>query len=86
MASHDPFPEELQRKFHQDVFPPHWVNPKPREYYDLLVIGGGPGGMTAAMFAKSFNSRIAIVEKEHFGGECLSYGCIPSKADRKSVV
>ena len=72
--------DEFTKKLVQDVFPSNWKNPKPAEIYDLLVIGGGPGGMTAAMVARSFNAKVALVEKEHLGGECLTAGCIPSKA------
>lgn len=68
------------RNSNKIFFPSNWVNPKPVEQYDLLVAGGGLGGMRAAMIAKTFNARVALVEKEHLGGECLSYGCIPSKA------
>jgi pyruvate/2-oxoglutarate dehydrogenase complex dihydrolipoamide dehydrogenase (E3) component len=76
--------ENFQRRFKQDIFPPDWVNPKPAEQYDLLVLGGGPGGMTGAYIAKSLGARVALVEKEHLGGECLNYGCIPSKAFLRS--
>src|ERR1700722_5679770 len=72
--------KNFQQKFKQDIFPSDWENPKSSGQYDLLVLGGGPGGMTAAMIAKSYDARVALVEKEHLGGECLSYGCIPSKA------
>lgn len=72
--------QEFQKKVKENIFPSDWVNPKVKDEYDLLVIGGGPGGMTAAITAQSLGARTAIVEKEHFGGECFSYGCIPSKA------
>ena len=66
--------------FAKDVFPKDWKNPKPAEIYDLVIIGGGPGGIAALMAARELGARVAIVEKEHLGGECLSYGCMPSKA------
>lgn len=72
--------ETFEQKIKKDIFPADWKNPEPKPLYDLVVIGGGPGGMTAATFAASQGAQVAIVEKEHFGGECLSYGCIPSKA------
>ena len=49
--------------------------------YDLIVIGGGSGGLTAAEFAASLGARVALVEaNERLGGECLHAGCVPSKA------
>ncbi len=72
--------QEFQRQLNEQVFPPNWVNPEAKGEYDLLVIGGGPGGMTAAITAQSLGARTALVEKEHLGGECFNYGCIPSKA------
>jgi dihydrolipoamide dehydrogenase len=48
--------------------------------YDVAVIGGGPGGYVAAIRAAQLGLKTAIVEKEHMGGVCLNWGCIPSKA------
>ena len=76
--------DEFTRKLQEEVFPSGWKNPKPAATYDLLVVGGGPGGMTAATIARSYDAKVAIVEKEHLGGECLNYGCIPSKAMLRS--
>ena len=50
------------------------------EHYDLLVIGGGPGGYTAALKAAGLGLRTAIIEKERLGGTCINKGCIPTKA------
>ena len=50
------------------------------ESYDLTVIGGGPGGYTAAIRASQLGLKTALVEKERPGGICLNWGCIPSKA------
>ncbi len=47
--------------------------------YDLIVVGGGSAGLTAAEAATVLDVRVALVEKEHTGGECTWYGCIPSK-------
>jgi len=72
--------DAFSKKLVENVFPANWKNPKAGQTYDLLVIGGGPGGMTAATIAREQQATVALVEKEHMGGECLSYGCIPSKA------
>ncbi|MBH1930717.1 dihydrolipoyl dehydrogenase [Serratia rubidaea] len=48
--------------------------------YDVLVIGGGPGGYVAAIRAGQLGLRTALVEKQHLGGICLNWGCIPTKA------
>jgi len=48
--------------------------------YDVIVIGGGPGGYVAAIRAAQLGLRTAVVEREHLGGVCLNWGCIPSKA------
>lgn len=53
--------------------------------YDLVVIGGGPGGYVAAIRAARQGLRVALVEKEAIGGVCLNWGCIPTKAMIRSA-
>lgn len=48
--------------------------------YDLVVLGGGPGGYVAAIRASQLGMKVAIVENDKLGGTCLHYGCIPTKA------
>ena len=48
--------------------------------YDFVIIGGGPGGYTAALKAVALGAKVALLEKEHLGGACLNWGCIPTKA------
>src|SRR5450432_1559306 len=48
--------------------------------FDLVVVGGGPGGYVAAIRAAQLGMKTAIVEREHLGGICLNWGCIPTKA------
>lgn len=48
--------------------------------FDLVVIGGGPGGYVAAIRAAQLKMNVALIEKEHLGGICLNWGCIPTKA------
>ncbi|HEY1736018.1 MAG TPA: FAD-dependent oxidoreductase, partial [Methylovirgula sp.] len=50
------------------------------ETYDVLIIGGGPGGYVAAIRAAQLGMKTAVVEREHLGGICLNWGCIPTKA------
>lgn len=51
------------------------------EQFDLIVLGGGPGGYVAAIRAAQLGMKVACVEKGHaLGGACLRIGCIPSKA------
>jgi pyruvate/2-oxoglutarate dehydrogenase complex dihydrolipoamide dehydrogenase (E3) component len=59
--------------------PPDWRNPRPREPYHLLVIGGGPAGLVAARGAAALGARVALIERHLLGGDCLNYGCVPSK-------
>lgn len=47
--------------------------------YDVIVIGGGPGGYVAAIRAAQLGARVCVVEKERIGGTCLNRGCIPTK-------
>jgi len=53
--------------------------------YDLVVIGGGPGGYPAAIRASQLGLSVALVEREHLGGICLNWGCIPTKALLRSA-
>lgn len=48
--------------------------------YDIAIIGGGPGGYAAALYAHNFGLSVALVEKDRVGGTCLLRGCIPAKA------
>ena len=55
------------------------------EGYDVVVIGGGPGGYVAAIRAAQLGLKTAVVEREHLGGICLNWGCIPTKALLRSA-
>ena len=53
--------------------------------FDLVVLGGGPGGYVAAIRANQLGMTVALVEDKHLGGICLNWGCIPTKALLKSA-
>lgn len=53
--------------------------------HDVVIIGGGPGGYAAALYAHNFGLNVALVEKERVGGTCLLRGCIPAKAWLKTA-
>lgn len=51
-----------------------------QENYDITIIGGGSGGLTAARLAHALGADVLLVDKERLGGDCLNYGCVPSKS------
>ncbi len=50
------------------------------DLYDVIILGGGPGGYVAAVRAAQLGMNVALVEREHLGGVCLNWGCIPTKS------
>ena len=62
------------------VHPPDWVNPQPASKYHLVVIGAGTAGLVTAMGAAGLGAKVALVERHLMGGDCLNFGCVPSKA------
>ena len=55
------------------------------ESYDVIIIGSGPGGYVTAVRSAQLGFKTAIVEREHLGGICLNWGCIPTKALLRSA-
>jgi len=53
--------------------------------FDIVVVGGGPGGYVAAIRAAQLGLKTALVESQHLGGICLNWGCIPTKALLRSA-
>ena len=53
--------------------------------YDVIIIGSGPGGYVTAIRSAQLGFKTAIVEREHLGGICLNWGCIPTKALLRSA-
>lgn len=64
----------------ENVHPADWVNPEPRGRYNLVVIGAGTAGLVCAAGAAGLGARVALVERQLLGGDCLNVGCVPSKA------
>jgi len=77
----DPADARLRQAAHPD----DWSNPEPRGRYDLVVIGGGTAGLVCAMGASGLGARVALVERNLLGGDCLNTGCVPSKALLRSA-
>jgi pyruvate/2-oxoglutarate dehydrogenase complex dihydrolipoamide dehydrogenase (E3) component len=63
-----------------NVHPPDWANPEPAGRYNLVVLGAGTAGLISAAGAAGLGGRVALVEREFLGGDCLNVGCVPSKA------
>jgi pyruvate/2-oxoglutarate dehydrogenase complex dihydrolipoamide dehydrogenase (E3) component len=63
-----------------NVHPPGWVNPPPAPRYNLVVIGAGTAGLVTAAGAAGLGAKVALVERDLMGGDCLNVGCVPSKA------
>jgi pyruvate/2-oxoglutarate dehydrogenase complex dihydrolipoamide dehydrogenase (E3) component len=62
------------------VRPAGWDEPEPPERYDLVVLGAGTAGLVSAAIAAGLGARVALVERNLMGGDCLNVGCVPSKA------
>jgi len=79
-AGGGPLDDRFRRALVDSVHPPGWRNPKPPPRYSLVVIGAGPGGLTAARQAAALGARVALIERNLIGGSSLNVGCVPSKA------
>ncbi|MBI2533506.1 MAG: FAD-containing oxidoreductase, partial [Deltaproteobacteria bacterium] len=63
----------------QNCHPPGWVNPTPAGKYNLVVVGAGTAGLVSAAGAAGLGARVALIERNLLGGDCLNVGCVPSK-------
>ncbi len=75
LAPDDEFNQTLARHVH----PADWQNPEPAPRYNLVVIGAGTAGLVTAAGAAGLGAKVALVERELMGGDCLNVGCVPSK-------
>jgi len=73
-------PDEHDRTLVENVHPADWTNPAPADRYNLVAVGGGTAGIVAALVAAGLGAKTALVEQRGLGGDCLNFGCVPSKA------
>lgn len=71
--------DDHNRRLVENVHPPGWVNPKPTERYNLVVVGAGTAGLVTAAIAAGLGAKVALIERHLMGGDCLNVGCVPSK-------
>jgi pyruvate/2-oxoglutarate dehydrogenase complex dihydrolipoamide dehydrogenase (E3) component len=72
--------DEHNLKLLANVHPPEWTSPQPAPRYNLVVIGAGTAGLITAAGSAGLGARVALVERQFLGGDCLNVGCVPSKA------
>jgi len=77
--------DEHNRLLVDNVHPSAWRNPVPDGRYNLVVIGAGTAGLVAAAGAAGMGARVALIERQLMGGDCLNVGCVPSKAMIRSA-
>ncbi|HXV80013.1 MAG TPA: mercuric reductase [Candidatus Binatia bacterium] len=63
----------------ENCHPSRWVNPQPSGKYNLVVIGAGTAGLVSAAGAAGLGAKVALIERNLMGGDCLNVGCVPSK-------
>lgn len=76
VRAEDPYEDER----HANVRPAGWQNPRPSGRYDMAVVGGGTAGLVTAHGAAALGAKVALIERDLLGGDCLNVGCVPSKA------
>jgi pyruvate/2-oxoglutarate dehydrogenase complex dihydrolipoamide dehydrogenase (E3) component len=72
--------DQYNRTLADNVRPSDWVNPVAKRRYNLVVVGGGTAGLVTAAGAAGLGASVALVERDLLGGDCLNFGCVPSKA------
>lgn len=76
MSPWDTHNQELAAQVH----PSDWTNPEPAPRYNLVVIGAGTAGLITAAGAAGLGAKVALIERQLLGGDCLNVGCVPSKS------
>jgi pyruvate/2-oxoglutarate dehydrogenase complex dihydrolipoamide dehydrogenase (E3) component len=72
--------DEFNQALEANVHPKDWQNPVASGRYNLVVVGGGTAGLVSAMGAAGLGAKVALIERDLLGGDCLNVGCVPSKA------
>lgn len=72
--------DQYNKDLLDNVRPEDYVNPEPAPRYNLVVIGAGTAGLVTAAAASGLGAKVALVERNLMGGDCLNIGCVPSKA------
>lgn len=72
--------DEFNKQLRNLVHPANWTNPTPDGRYNLVVIGAGTAGLVTAAGAAGLGAKVALIERDLMGGDCLNVGCVPSKA------
>ncbi len=67
------------RRLIENCHPSGWVNPTPAGKYNLVVVGAGTAGLVSAAGAAGLGAKVALIERNLMGGDCLNVGCVPSK-------
>ena len=72
--------DQYDKQLIENCHPPRWSNPTPAGKYNMIVIGGGTAGLVSAAGAAGLGAKVALVERNLLGGDCLNVGCVPSKS------
>lgn len=72
--------DDANARLLRTVAPKGFMAPVPKDRYHLVVIGAGTAGLVSAAIAAGLGARVALIERHMFGGDCLNFGCVPSKA------
>lgn len=67
------------RRLIENCHPSSWINPAPAGKYNLVVVGAGTAGLISAAGAAGLGAKVALIERNLMGGDCLNVGCVPSK-------